>query len=368
MRRTRGGGLPPHQTPSAEANPLTYGSYLKLADILSAQAPESDRHARDAHDEMLFIIIHQTYELWFKQILHELDRIQADFAGDPIDDWRLSRMVHGLNRIAKIIQLGVSQVDVLETMTPQDFLDFRDLLSSSSGFQSLQFRLVETRLGLGSARRLLFEGKTVDQDMSPHEREAFYAAEAGPTVRSQLEAWLVRTPFVSSDEYAFRSAYRDAVTAMLSQERQSAFAAHDEDDTTALDEALKAFAAIFEPEQDGGWTMSGRAVEAALFITVYRHRPVLHMPHALLSALMDIDEALAQWRHRHALMVERMIGMRVGTGGSSGHDYLSRAAREHRVFSDLFRLSTYLIPTNALPPLPHTIEQQMDFTYAAANR
>lgn len=344
---------------------ITYASYLRLEQILGAQAPESARLGIEAHDELLFIVVHQTYELWFKQILHELDRVQGDFAEDPVDDRRLSRMVHSLRRIHEILKLAVRQLDVLETMTPQDFLDFRDLLSTSSGFQSLQFRLIETRLGLAASRRLLFEGKAVEADMSAAERAAYRAAEGAPSLLAQLEAWLSRTPFVSAERYAFREAYREAVTAMLASERRSAEAAGEADAARALDTATRAFAAIFEPNADARWTMGGRAVEAALFITVYRDRPALHMPHALLAALMDIDEALALWRHRHALMVERMIGMRSGTGGSSGHDYLARTAREHRVFGDLFRLSTYLIPRAALPEIPPEIERRMAFVYAS---
>ncbi|WP_108659267.1 tryptophan 2,3-dioxygenase family protein [Acuticoccus kandeliae] len=343
---------------------ITYSSYLALDEILGAQRPESARLGVDAHDELLFIIVHQTYELWFKQILHELDRVQADFAESPVDDWRLGRMVHALRRITQILKLGVQQIDVLETMTPQDFLDFRGLLSTSSGFQSLQFRLVETRLGLGSARRLLYEGKTVDADMSEAERTAYHAAEAAPTLRDQLEAWLVRTPFVTGERYAFRSAYREAVMAMLRRERDFADNVDQVDEAAAIERAAKAFEAIFEPDPKAGWTMSGKAVEAALFITVYRDKPALHMPASLLSSLMDIDEAMALWRTRHALMVERMIGMRSGTGGSSGHEYLARTAREHRVFADLFRLSTYLIPRDSLPPIPPEIERRMGFVYA----
>ncbi|MEM9221829.1 MAG: tryptophan 2,3-dioxygenase family protein [Pseudomonadota bacterium] len=365
MRRTKG-GVPEHQRlGAAEGEEITYASYLRLSDILGAQRPLGPEHGIDAHDEMLFIIIHQTYELWFRQILHELDRIQTDFAEKPVDDWRLSRMVGGLHRIRDIFRLGIQQVDILETMTPQDFLDFRDVLSTSSGFQSLQFRLIETRLGLAKTRRLLFAGKTVDQDMSPHERAAFHAAENAPSLRDQLEAWLSRTPFVSGHDYAFREAYRSAVTRMLVGQRVGAAAADDGENAKAIADAQRAFAAIFDPSEDGDWTMSGDAVEAALFITVYREKPALHMPFALLSALMDIDSVMALWRHRHALMAERMIGMRSGTGGSSGQAYLARTAREHRVFSDLFRLSTYLIPRRELPDLPADIERRMGLVYAA---
>jgi len=346
---------------------ITYASYLRLGDILSAQKPESERLDVEAHDEMLFIVVHQTYELWFKQILHELDRVQDDLSREPVEDWRLARIVHSLNRVREILKLGVHQIDVLETMTPQDFLDFRGLLSTSSGFQSLQFRLIETRLGLASSRRLLFDGKPVDADFSEPEKRALAEADRRPSLRDQLEAWLMRTPFVSGEAYAFREAYREAVVAMLRRDRQTAEAHGEEDEAAAIAQAAREFAAIFDPAAHGEWEMDPRAVEAALFITVYRDRPVCHMPHALLAALMDIDEATALWRHRHALLVERTIGLRPGTGGSSGTDYLARTAQRHRVFADLFRLSTYLIPRNALPPIPPEIERRMGFVYAEEN-
>lgn len=344
---------------------ITYSSYLALGDVLSAQHPESARLGVDAHDEMLFIVVHQTYELWFKLVLHELNRVQEAFGKTPVDGPALSQIVQGLQRIHQIFKLAVAQLDVLETMTPQDFLDFRGLLSTSSGFQSLQFRLIEVRLGLTAERRRLYEGKGVTSDMSAAERTAYEAAERAPSLLSQLEAWLLRTPFLSGEAYAFREAYRAAVRAMLRTERADAVAQERTDEADAIGRAARAFDAIFDPGKDAGWVLSPGAVEAALFITVYRDRPALHMGHALLAALMDIDEAMALWRHRHALMVERMIGLRSGTGGSSGHDYLARTAREHRVFSDLFRLSTYLIPRAALPKVPSEIERRMAFVYAS---
>jgi tryptophan 2,3-dioxygenase len=133
----------------------------------------------------------------------------------------------------------------------------------------------------------------------------------------------------------------------------------------ALETATKRFKAIFEPDAEAeAWQMSAPAVQAALFITVYRDRPALHMPYRLLATLMDIDETLTMWRYRHALMVERMIGVKAGTGGSSGHAYLRRTAETHRVFRDLFQLSTYLIPRHALPDIPPEIERRMQFVYA----
>src|ERR1700741_3939075 len=146
--------------------PVYYGDYLRLDRLLSSQEPESAKIGVNAHDEMLFIIVHQAYELWFQQILHELDRVETDFGTIPVTDDAMARIVHGLNRVHEILKLVVAQLDVLETMTPFDFLDFRDLLMPASGFQSLQFRLIEARLGLLAETRIAFDDKAIDERLS----------------------------------------------------------------------------------------------------------------------------------------------------------------------------------------------------------
>src|SRR5712692_3595596 len=175
---------------------LHYADYLKLAALLSTQEPESTRHGRPAHDEMLFIIVHQTYELWFKQILHELDRIQVDFGGEVVEDEYLGRIVHGLERINEILKLLIQQLEVLETMTPLDFLDFRDFLFPASGFQSAQFRLIEIRLGLARGMRSQYAGKPFDETLAAADKSRIAHAERGPKLIDQLDGWLSRTPFV----------------------------------------------------------------------------------------------------------------------------------------------------------------------------
>jgi len=156
-------------------------------------------------------------------------------------------------------------------------------------------------------------------------------------------------------------AARVRASTILTQEQRKA-------EADAIDAALDKFNAIFAPSGgesgEASWRMSLAAVQAALFITVYRDQPVLQLPFRLLTALMDIEESLTLWRYRHALMVQRMIGVKIGTGGSSGHDYLRRTVDAHRVFADLFQLSTYLIPRSALPPLPPDVQSQMGFVYA----
>jgi tryptophan 2,3-dioxygenase len=348
-----------------------YADYLNLDALLSAQVPESGRGTKPAHDEMLFIIVHQAYELWFRQILHELDRIQADFESENVADESLGRIVHGLDRINEILKLLIQQLDVLETMTPLDFLDFRDLLMPASGFQSMQFRAIETRLGLKREGRLLFDERAFDDRLSAADRARLADTEKRPKLIEQLDRWLSRTPFIAMGDFAFGKAYRAAVEKMLREDaarvRASPVLTEEQRKTEAgaIDKALEKFNAIFAPAgADSQWRMSLAAVQAALFITVYRDQPVLQLPFRLLTALMDIEESLTLWRYRHALMVQRMIGVKIGTGGSSGHDYLRRTVDAHRVFADLFQLSTYLIPRSALPPLPPEVQGKMGFVYA----
>jgi tryptophan 2,3-dioxygenase len=196
--------------------PIYYGDYLRLERLLSLQSPESAKHGTPVHDEMLFIIVHQAYELWFKQVLHEFERIEGDFSANPVDDEAMARIVHALARVHEIIKLLVAQLDVLETMTPADFLDFRDYLFPASGFQSLQFRLIETRLGLPQDVRIRFDGEAVDKRLSETDCQKLAAARMRPTVLALLDAWLARTPFLDWGGESFRWVYRAAVVKHLS--------------------------------------------------------------------------------------------------------------------------------------------------------
>jgi tryptophan 2,3-dioxygenase len=256
-------------------------------------------------------------------------------------------------------------------MTPSDFLDFRDYLIPASGFQSLQFRLIETRLGLPEHARVAFDNKAIEERLSPADRERLAKARALPTLHDRLDSWLQRTPFLDWGGASFRDAYRAAVVEHLAADLKKVRndtaipSERRERDASGLDRALEAFAAIFEPEAShGAWRLSPKAVQAALFITVYREMPAVQQPFRVLSLLMDIDETLTLWRYRHALMVERMIGRKIGTGGSSGYAYLRTTAERHRIFGDLFQLSTFLIPRSALPDLPANVKRRMGFVYA----
>jgi tryptophan 2,3-dioxygenase len=356
--------------------PLTYAGHLQLERLLDCQHRRSERKGRPAHDEMLFIIVHQAYELWFKLILFELDRIETLFSGSRTDDRDMDLAVQGIGRIVAVQRLLIQQLDVLETMTPMDFLDFRDLLVPASGFQSLQFRLLETRLGLRPDDRVTFEGRPIDARLADADRTRLQAAAARPSLSDLVERWLERTPFLHGSDYVFSQVYRQAVEDMLDRDgalvraNPALTAAEIAAEERAIAASGERFAAIFDEARhrdlvaQGLWRLSWRALQAALFINLYRNEPVLQLPFRLLSGLMDIDENLTHWRYRHALMVQRMIGRKVGTGGSSGHDYLRQTAERHRIFGDLFALSTFFIPRSRLPELPAPMRQAMGYSYS----
>ena len=185
-----------------EHTPVYYGEYLQLDKIIEAQAPESFKEGRKpAHDEMLFIVIHQAYELWFKQILFEVSSA-LDIMGKPsMDDnsGDLQTVVHRLKRSVTILKLLVQQIDVIETMTPMDFLEFRNLLIPASGFQSWQFKILEAKLGLKFENR--HGQEYYISQLKQKEIDIIKAAEDGKTLIELLNNWLERMPFGEDATY-----------------------------------------------------------------------------------------------------------------------------------------------------------------------
>ena len=358
--------------------PVYYGEYLGLERLLSSQRPLSRVKGKPAHDEMLFIITHQAYELWFKQILHELDAVLADFSGNVVREDRVPAAVAHLTRVVKIQNLLVDQLDVLETMTPLDFLDLRDALTPASGFQSFQFRLLELKLGLSDTRRVRYEESPYFKRLTPAHRKLVLDAAKGESLFTLVERWLERTPFTRFEGFDFWRDYRKAVKAMLAHDEEtirlnpSLTPADRARELEALEGTRASFEAVLDPARyerlraEAGWRLSHKALLSALFIQLYRDRPILNGPFRLLEKLVEVDEQFGIWRHRHALMVLRMIGKKIGTGGSSGHQYLAKAASSHKVFGDLFNLSTFLIPRSALPPLPAKAARKLGFAHGAA--
>jgi tryptophan 2,3-dioxygenase len=259
--------------------PLTYGSYLRLDELLELQTPLSEG---PEHDEMLFIVIHQVYELWFKQILHEVDRLRA-----LLEENDTPRAHHTLKRILTILKVMVAQIDVLETMTPLEFLSFRDRLESSSGFESFQFRAVEFAMGM-------------------KRRSAMDHYPEGSEERALLER---RFPLPT---------VWDSFAAHLARKGHPVPASVLERDVTQPLEP--------SPEMQ------------EFLIDLYRSDPETV---ALCERLIDFDEGVQEWRYRHVKMVQRTIGAKIGTGGSPGAQYLMRTLMTP-AFPDLWEIRSRL--------------------------
>ncbi len=327
-----------------------YPDYLQLDKILGAQEPESDKLGKPAHDEMLFIIIHQAYELWFKQVLHEVDSVIRMFADHHVDDngGELNIAVHRLERVKKILDVLVHQVDIMETMTPLDFLDFRDMLRPASGFQSMQFKILEARLGLRMEAR--FGKNYYTSQLKPEHKAQIDALEAIPTLFELVNAWLERMPFLEprfwpTKEVPFFSQLEKTYTESLVK---------GEEGNAAL------WRTIFvegSPER----RLSPAACRSALFIMLYRDEPILQQAFRFLDMLLDIDTGLAAWRSRHINMVHRMIGLRVGTGGSTGKAYLKGAMDSHYIFQEIADLSSFLFERRKIPALPRDLSDALRF-------
>ncbi|MGH9892758.1 MAG: tryptophan 2,3-dioxygenase family protein, partial [bacterium] len=202
-----------------DVEPLYYADYLQLDRLLSSQTLESAKEGEPVHDEMLFIIVHQAYELWFKQILWELAEISDLFAQPPIDESEMLRIVAHLDRITEIQKLLIGQIDVLETMTPLDFLEFRNYLIPASGFQSAQFRLIENRLGVRPEDRVRLAGSPYTTALSHEDRARVEASEKEPSLFELVDGWLTRTPFLEQGDFVFWDQYREAVHAVLDHDR-----------------------------------------------------------------------------------------------------------------------------------------------------
>ncbi|RJF93995.1 tryptophan 2,3-dioxygenase [Sphingomonas cavernae] len=259
---------------------MTYARYLALDDLLSAQHPVSDRH-----DELLFIIIHQTKELWLKQMIAELklalDQIRAD---------ALVPVYKGLARVSRIQAVMTLSWDILATMTPSDYSRFRYVLGTSSGFQSDQFRTVEYLLGLKDGAFLRY------QEDRPHAQAAMRAALEAPSLWDEANRALARAGIAVPE--------------------------------TALE---RDWATPYQPDP---------AVEAA-WTEVYRDTERYWNLYQLAEKLVDLDDALGTWRHKHAQTVERVIGFKRGTGGTAGVQYLQSTVGK-RAFPELWTLRTAL--------------------------
>ncbi|MCS6818592.1 MAG: tryptophan 2,3-dioxygenase [Chitinophagales bacterium] len=339
-------------------NEIYYSDYLQLEKILQAQAPESEKAGVNAHDEMLFIITHQTYELWFKQILYELSAVMAVMAQPHIRDNSpdLFTAVHRLKRVVTIFLVLIHQIDILETMTPLDFLDFRNMLRPASGFQSMQFKILEATLGLRLQERHGREYYT--SQLRPEDKKKIEELEQKIPLVELVNIWLERMPFFDVSEYWGGQSYHPAEHPFWKTYR-SAYATSlldiEKNNLERMDELL------FSSEKKSYWKLSPKARRAALFIIAYRDFPLLQLPFQLLNVLLEIDESLATWRYRHMNMVHRMIGTRVGTGGSTGKEYLRGTVEKHYIFSEIAEITSFMIERSKLPQLSPELQKKLGF-------
>ena len=276
-----------HTPPAAYGqSDLSYNDYLKVQELLSLQVPQS---SPAHHDEMLFIVIHQAYELWFKLVLHEMESaIQFMEKGEVL------RAHHFVKRIVEIEKLLVQQIHILETMTPVEFLEFRDRLMPASGFQSTQFREIEFRAGMKDESYLKFFKNR------PDVIERLRKVMAAPDLRSAYYSMLRKLGF-----------------------------------------AIPENASEIENQSNGQNDQKSGELIMRGILPIYQ-KPEKNLPLYLLTeALVEFDEYLGLWREHHVRVVERVIGFRRGTGGSSGSEYL-RSTTSKRCFPYLWEARTYL--------------------------
>jgi tryptophan 2,3-dioxygenase len=339
---------------------LYYSDYIELDRLLNCQHPRSFERMEDGNDEMLFIIIHQAYELWFKQIIFELDLVRDIFEQDRINENSadMSNVVHKLKRIVKILELLNQQVGVLETMTALDFLEFRNILLPASGFQSRQFRLIEARLGLKMEERFKKEyyKHTRRGSLSKSDLEDIDQVESESTLKQLIVKWLERMPFFDERYWVdYKPASEASADKFWSDYRKIYLGGLSDTESGRLAE----FDMVFFGKGRGD--LSPRAMRSALFITLYRDLPIFQLPFELLNTLSEIDELLSNWRYRHFSMVRRMIGIRAGTGGTSGAGYLEGTLSQHYAFREITELATFLIERSKLPELPGVLKEKVSF-------
>lgn len=360
--------------------PVYYGDYLHLDKILGAQHLQSEKYGdAAAHDETLFIIVHQVYELWFKQILHELSSIIDVFQAEQVDDRDLTVVVHRLRRITQIQQLMNDQISVMETMTPQEFLAFRDYLVPASGFQSIQFKQLEISLGLKREYRIDFDQQSFYQRLTDADREYLTDLEQKPSLFELVDEWLARMPLLEMEGFSFWQLYKSVTDEFLGDDRATIQANTGLTDTekqqelAALEQTREKFDALLDKDKyselvaQGQFRLSQKAMLSALFIKQYSEEPIFNLPFQFITLLTEVDEKLTIWRHRHAMMVHRMLGGKIGTGGSAGHQYLHKTTQANRVFVDFFDMATFLLPKDLLPSLPKEFRRFLEFHLYQAN-
>lgn len=339
---------------------MHYGEYLSLQSLLRLQKPISGGDGSFEHDEMLFIVVHQAHELWFKQILFELQSVLEIFKEAPIKDLDLLTLLRRLQRVTVIQDLLLEHLNVLDTMSPMGFLAFRDKLAPSSGLQSVQFKKIEIALGLVKA-------KPTRGSLTEDEHFELIKAWSEINLYTCLQRYLERMPYAKSNEYDFWQEYQAAMKQRWQQELikiesiPSGCEAEKKRLISQLSKTQQSFLTLLsENENQIEGELSAKAMQSALFIFLYRHQPVLQIPYQILTTLIKIDENLNSWRTKHLLIVQRLIGSQMGSGGTTGAQYL-QASLSRRAFGSLTLLSSFMLPKALLPSLPERLAKLMGY-------
>ena len=297
----------------------TYSEYLRLEELLKLQTGVKGGKRSISNDELHFILVHQNFELWFKLIINELRSTRDILASDYVEETKLPQAVHHMNRVIETFKLMAQQWKVMETLEPQDFLNFRDELGTASGFESFQMREMEALMG-----KKWIDGKPAGKDDS--DEKSLYEVTCDWLERTPIQGSTSASPDDENQVNGFISEYLAAHKKLYPDTHQDAVTFFEEDSSLR------------------------RRRAGLVFIESYRELPLLAWPRKLISTLIELEESMILWRSAHARMVERMIGRRIGTGGSSGVDYLDMTTK-YRVFIDLWSVRSVLIKKEALPPL-----------------
>ncbi|HPF15340.1 MAG: tryptophan 2,3-dioxygenase [Planctomycetes bacterium] len=347
------------------ARPTYYWDYIEVDRLLGLQGGLDGDDSQLENEEVLFITVHQVFELWFKIVLRELIAIRNRFKAEILTNEDMIDVVTRLERCATILRVGNQHWEVMETLPPRAYLKFRSKLMPASGFQSAQLRQIEILLGLEESERIPFG--TEGSHLAALRGQGGVETEASRRVAKQLEdlpslkdavaGWLERTPIGGAHHHA--SSHREFVEQYL--------AAHSRD----LDANLAHAQTVASKGADGGRLKAlydrerqsvrdfllpdderlGRIRAAILFIETYPEEPLLTWPHRVLEGILGFEQLFVIFRQRHARMVERIIGRRTGTGGTAGVDYLDQTALKYRIFPELWAVRSMLINPQIAPAL-----------------
>ena len=297
----------------------TYSEYLRLEELLKLQTGIDGDEKKLSNDELHFILVHQNFELWFKLIINELKCTRDILDSNYVEETSLPQAVHHMTRVIETFKLMSQQWKVMETLEPQDFLNFRDELGTASGFESFQMRELESLMG-----KKWIDGKPIGKDESTE--KSLYDVTCD---------WLQRTPIQGSTPDSSND--NEEVNIFIKQYLEAHKNLYPDTNQEVMD--------FFEED-----SVLRRRRAGLIFIESYRELPLLSWPRKLISTLIELEESMILWRSSHARMVERIIGRRIGTGGSSGVDYLDMTTK-YRVFIDLWSVRSILIKKEALPTL-----------------